>query len=108
MDNEMAATGGGRYPYSISQVIRLHLLLGINLVFIPQGEPGRNATVESFNDLWQERVLRRHTCPSLARLRKVNGQFLLYYQYKNRIAGLPKKTMAHGFLEYTETLCGSL
>ena len=43
MDNEMSATGGGRYPYSISQVIRLHLLLGIHLVFIPQGEPGRNA-----------------------------------------------------------------
>lgn len=32
MDNEMAATGGGRYPYSISQVIRLHLLLGIHML----------------------------------------------------------------------------
>ena len=31
MDNEMAATGGGRYPYSISQVIRLHLLLGVHI-----------------------------------------------------------------------------
>lgn len=49
MDNEMAATGGGRYPYSLSQVIRLHLLMGIHLAFIPQGEPGRNASVESFN-----------------------------------------------------------
>ncbi|OOP56661.1 MAG: hypothetical protein AYP45_07865 [Candidatus Brocadia carolinensis] len=94
MDNEMAATGGGRYPYSISQVIRLHLLLGIHMVFIPQGEPGRNATVESFHDLWQERVLRRHTCPSLARLRKVNERFLLYYQYKKPHRGLTQKN--HG------------
>ena len=91
MDNEMAATGGGRYPYSISQVVRLHLLLGIHMVFIPQGEPGRNATVESFNDLWQERVLKRHTCPSLARLRKVNERFLWYYQYKKPHRGLTQK-----------------
>lgn len=91
MDNEMAATGGGRYPYSISQVIRLHLLLGIHVVFIPQGEPGRNATVESFNDLWQERVLRRHRCLSLARLKKVNERFLRYYQYKKPHRGLTQK-----------------
>ena len=70
MDNEMSATGGGRYPYSISQVIRLHLLFGIHLVFIPQGEPGRNASIESFNALWQERVLHRHNCPTLNVLRK--------------------------------------
>ena len=91
MDNEMAATGGGRYPHSISQVVRLHLLLGIQVVFIPQGEPGRNATIESFNDLWQERVLRRHTCLSLARLRKVNERFLRYYQYQKPHRGLTQK-----------------
>ncbi len=108
MDNEMAATGGGRYPYSISQVIRLHLLLGIHVVFIPQGEPGRNATVESFNDLWQERVLRRHTCPTLARLKRVNKRFLRYYHYKNHTGDFLTKIMAHGFLECRETPCGSL
>lgn len=75
MDNEMAATGGCRYPNSISQAVRLHLLLGIHVVFIPQGEPGRNATVESFNNLWQERVLRRYTCPTLAVLRKSASNF---------------------------------
>lgn len=82
MDNEMAATGGGRYPYSLSQVIRLHLLLGIHLVFIPQGEPGRNASVESFNALWQERVLRRHNCPNLTALRRTSKRFLWYYHYE--------------------------
>jgi transposase len=82
MDNEMAATGGGRYPYSISQFIRLHLLMGIHLVFIPQGEPGRNASVESFNALWQERVLRRHNCPTLTALKRKNEQFLRYYNYE--------------------------
>jgi hypothetical protein len=70
MDNEMAASGGGSYPYSLSQVTRLHLLLGIHLVFISQGEPGRNATVESFNGLWKESVLRPHQCLTLQALRK--------------------------------------
>jgi len=74
--------GGGRYPYSLSQVIRLHLLMGTHLVFIPQGEPGRNASVESFNSLWQERVLHRHKCPTLDTLRRTNERFLQYYHYK--------------------------
>lgn len=79
VDNEMAATGGGRYPYSLSQVVRLHLLLGVHLVFIPPGSPGRQATVESFNQLWQERVLRRHRCPTLGTLRRLSQRFLRYY-----------------------------
>jgi len=81
MDNEMAAAGGGRYQFSISQFIRLHLFLGIHLVFIPQGEPGRNAAVESFNALWQERVLQRHNCPTIIALRKTSKRFLRYYHY---------------------------
>ncbi len=91
MDNEMAATGGGRYPYSISQFIRLHLLLGIHLVFIPHGEPGRKASVESFNNLWQERVLRRHNCPNLTVLKRINERFLRYYHYEKPHRGLTQK-----------------
>ena len=81
MDNEMSAVGGGRYQFSISQFIRLHLFLGIHMVFIPQGEPGRNASVESFNALWQERVLQRHNCPTIGALRKTSKRFLQYYHY---------------------------
>lgn len=91
LDNEMSATGGGRYRYSISNVIRLHLLLGIHLVFIPPGEPGRNAAVESFNRLWQDRVLRRHTCPSLAKLRDTSQRFLDYYHYQKPHRALSSK-----------------
>lgn len=91
MDNEMAASGGGRYQYSISQVIRLHLLLGIHLVFIPQGEPGRNASVESFNALWQERVLQRHKCPTISSLRRTSKRFMDYYHYEKPHRGLTDK-----------------
>lgn len=94
LDNEMAATGGGRYPYSLSQVVRLHLLLGIHLVFIPPGSPGRQASVESFNALWQARVLRRHRCPTLAALRRLDQRFRQDYHY-----GKPHRALtdrAHG------------
>ena len=91
VDNEMDATGRGRYPYCLSQVIRLHLLLGVHLVFIPQGEPGRNASVESFNELWQERVLRRHNCLTLSSLRRISERFLRYYHYKKPHRGLTQR-----------------
>lgn len=97
MDNEMAATGGGRYPYSLSQVIRLHLLLGVHLLFIPPGEPGRNATVESFNGLWQERVLHRHRCPTLAHLRRVDRRFSHYYHYQKPHRALKHKDQGTRF-----------
>ena len=81
MDNEMSASGGGRYRYNLSQTIRLHLLLGIHLLFIPQGEPGRNAAVESFNGLWQKRVL-FHRCPDLRALRRTSARFIRYYHFQ--------------------------
>lgn len=80
MDNEMAASGGTRHPYAFSLVMRLHLLLGVHLLFIPEGEPGRNAHIESFNDLWQERVL-RHACADLPALPRVDQAFMRYYHF---------------------------
>jgi hypothetical protein len=81
MDNEMAATGGGRYRYSLSQLIRLHLLLGVHLRFIPPKEPGRNAAIESFNAVWQVRVL-RHPSPHLRALRRTSDRFLHYHHFQ--------------------------
>jgi putative transposase len=91
VDNEMATSGGGRYQYSISQVIRLHLLLGIHLVFIPPREPGRNAFVESFNALWQDRVLQRHECPTIGSLRRTSTRFMQYYHYEKPHRGFTHK-----------------
>ena len=60
IDNEMAATGGGRHAFGLSLVVRLHLLLGVHLIFVPPGEPGRNPFVESFNGSWQKYVFAAH------------------------------------------------
>ena len=73
VDNETALAGFPGRPFT--QPIRLALLLGVEVRFIPPGEPGRNADIESFNALWQERVLRRFDTPSLGRLATVSRRF---------------------------------
>ena len=82
IDNEMAATGGGKHAYGLSLVARVHLLLGVHVTFLPFGEPGRNPFVESFNASWQKYVL-RYTCPDVRALRRVSrahGRF--YHEQK--------------------------
>lgn len=75
VDNETAVAGFERLGRVFTQPVRLALLLGVEVRFIPPGEPGRNADVESYNALWQERVLRRFATPSLARLATVSLRF---------------------------------
>ena len=82
IDNEMAATGGGKHPYGLSLVTRLHLLLGVHVIFLPFGEPGRNPFVESFNASWQKYVL-RYTCPDVRAVRRVSqGHWRFYHEQK--------------------------
>lgn len=76
VDNEAALAGyPGRGGRIFTQPVRLALLLGVEVRFIPEGEPGRQADVESFNGLWQARVLRRFECPGLGRLARVSDRF---------------------------------
>ena len=79
MDNELGVVGGNPHGFTFSQVLRLGLLLGVHWWFIPVGEPGRNADIESFNGLWQARVLDRHRCPDLPAVRRMSARFLRYH-----------------------------
>lgn len=79
LDNEFGVVGGNPHGFTFSQVVRLGLLLGVHWWFIPPGEPGRNPDIESFNGLWQARVLRRHRCPDLPGVRRTSARFLRYY-----------------------------
>jgi len=75
VDNEAALAGFEPAGRVFTQPVRLALLLGVAVRFIPKGEPGRQADVESFNALWQARVLHRFECPGLPRLRAVSARF---------------------------------
>lgn len=56
VDNDHLFAGTGRWPGSLNRFIRLALLVGLELVFIPEGEPFRNGSVEHFNGWFQERL----------------------------------------------------
>ncbi len=79
LDNEFGVVGGNPYGFTFSQVVRLGLLCGVHWWFIPPGEPGRNPDIESFNGLWQARVLWRHRCADLPAVRRTSARFLRYY-----------------------------
>jgi hypothetical protein len=45
------------HPGALSRLIRLALLVGVQLTFIPEHEPWRNGSIEQFNGWLQERLL---------------------------------------------------
>jgi transposase InsO family protein len=59
-DNARELAGWGASARSLSRVIRLCLRYGVSPVFIPEGEPQFNGSVENFNGWFQEPLLQRH------------------------------------------------
>lgn len=91
-DNELAFRGSNRYPRSFGIVLRLCLSLGIEVVFIPIGEPWRNGTIESFNDTYDSRFFRVQWFRSYRHLRSQSRNFELYHNMHHRYSYLKGKT----------------
>lgn len=68
VDNMLSIKGSNRHPRSPGLVIRLCLLFGIEILFIPIKEPQRNGTVESFNNTFDKSFFRRQDFQNLAHL----------------------------------------
>ncbi len=105
VDNETTIAGFPASGRIFTPPVRLALLLGVEVRFIPEGEPGRNADVESFNALWQERVLRRFTTPGLARLASVSARFERWFMDERPH---PKLTLARHGTRFPGALLASL
>jgi Integrase core domain len=105
VDNESALAGFPSAGHIFTQPVRLALLLGVEVRFIPMGEPGRNADIESFNALWQARVLRRFATPSLRRLASVSDRFERWYMDERPH---PKLTLATHGTRFPGALLASL
>jgi putative transposase len=59
LDNARELAGWGPAARTLSRVIRLCLRFGVSPVFIPEGEPQCNGSVENFNGWFQEPLLQR-------------------------------------------------
>jgi putative transposase len=60
LDNARELAGWGTAARTLSRVIRLCLRFGASPVFIPEGEPQFNGSVENFNGWFQEPLFDRH------------------------------------------------
>lgn len=69
-DNDTRFQGAHQFPDSIGRVIRMCLALRVVPIFIPPGETGFQAAIESYNGRWQRAVWRRfhhNDIPALSR-----------------------------------------
>jgi putative transposase len=82
VDNEMAFFGSPVHPRGIGPLIRLCLLYGVDLWFIPPAEPWRNGVVEKFNDHYRQKFLTKVTMTSETELRQAS----LAYEHKHNSA----------------------
>ena len=92
LDNALSFRGSNRYPRSFGLVIRLCLFFGVTPVFIPAGEPWRNAVIERFNDTYSRKFFRAERFPSYAILKRRSKRFQLFHNTEHRYSCLKGKT----------------
>ena len=80
IDNDAAFTGLGRTKPVFGQIIRLLLYLGIEVIFIPPGEPKRNYVVERVNGLWAKSFWEKDHFSSFREVMRKSPKFLAWYE----------------------------
>jgi transposase InsO family protein len=92
LDNELSFRGSNRYPRSFGLLIRLCLYFGIEVVFIPEGEPWRNGIVERFNDVYEKLFFRPQHFAGLVELRHELLEFERFHNRHHRYSKLGQRT----------------
>lgn len=79
MDNDAAFCGGYTGPRVVGALVRLCLVVGVEPIFIPVGEPERNGTVEQINGLWSTTFWNRHQFRNWAHVLRAKPRFDQWY-----------------------------
>lgn len=83
MDNEATFCGGYRGKRVFSQVVRLCLVVGVEVVFIPFYSPKKNADIESFNSDWDLAFWQRERFRDLAHVQEECPTFEQWYRTRH-------------------------
>jgi len=75
-DNNTVFQGPHRWPDSYGRVTRMCLQLGVTVVFAPPRETGFQASIESYNGRWQDKVWRRFQHASMRDLRQRSDRYV--------------------------------
>jgi putative transposase len=81
LDNDAAFTGLGKTPGGFGRFVRLALYLGIELIFIPPGEPERNYLVEGVHHLWAQSFWGKNHFASVKAFQRKSSRFLTWYDH---------------------------
>jgi len=92
VDNEMVFYGSPTHPRGMGCLIRLCLHYGIELWFIPKGEPWRNGVVEKFNDHYRQKFLDRVEMVNTKSLREQSKLFEKEHNRRYRYTKLHGRT----------------
>jgi hypothetical protein len=82
-DNDTRFQGSHQKPACLGRVVHLCLCLGVVPVFAPPRETGFQAKIESYNDLWQDKVWHRWRHASLSALRRRSARFVCAHRDKH-------------------------
>jgi hypothetical protein len=88
LDNDVVWAGSSSAPRTISHIVRLCLLLGVEVIFIPPYTPEANPIIESFNRLWDRNFWQRTTFEGVPHLEQELGLFENYCRYRRPLAEL--------------------
>jgi hypothetical protein len=80
IDNEATFCGGHRHKRVFSQVVRLCLSLGVEVMFIPVYSPRKNGVIESFNGDWVQAFWQREQFRDLAHVQAESPIFEHWYR----------------------------
>jgi hypothetical protein len=75
-DNDTIFQGAHQWPDSFGRVIRMCLQLDVTVVFAPPRETGFQASIESYNGRWQQKVWSRFQHASLTDLGRRSDRFV--------------------------------
>ena len=92
LDNQLCCRGSNRYPRSSGLVIKLCLLLGVQPIFIPLGEPWRNGCIEKFQATFEHRFFRKIRFSDFQDLYKQAKRFEIFHNQNHRYSCLNGKT----------------
>lgn len=94
MDNGKEFTGQGRWPRSLGQVIRLCLYLGVEPVFVPEGMPCWQGSIENANGWIGQHVIKARTYKGTGPVRRALKRSLVVANAKHVHENLGWKTSA--------------
>jgi putative transposase len=80
IDNDAIWRGSLKATRYFSRFMRLALWFGIELIFIPVGEPEYNGTLERVNGLWNQQFWNLHHFASRAQVVRTSPQFVEWYR----------------------------